>query len=164
LFDAAWRLEVLQLVRGVLCMGGGGYQADVSPEEAWATLSGEPGAALVDVRTTAEWNFVGLPDLSGADAPLLRVEWQTYPSGETNPDFVQATEEALRAAGIGRDAPVYFLCRSGARSAAAAAAMTAAGYQRCFNVAGGFEGVRDREGHRGTLEGWKAANLPWVQS
>lgn len=145
-------------------MGGGGYQADVSPEEAWATLSGEPGAALVDVRTTAEWNFVGLPDLSGAGAPLLRVEWQTYPSGQSNPDFVQAADEALSGAGIGPDAPIFFLCRSGARSAAAAAAMTAAGYSRCFNVAGGFEGVRDREGHRGTLEGWKAANLPWVQS
>lgn len=145
-------------------MGSGGYHADATPEEAWATLSGQPAAALVDVRTSAEWSFVGLPDLSGADAPLLRVEWQSYPAGQINPDFVATADQALTAAGIARDAPVFFLCRSGARSAAAAAAMTAAGYSRCFNVAGGFEGMRDSEGHRGTLEGWKAANLPWIQS
>lgn len=145
-------------------MGGGSYHSDATPEDAWATLSGEPGAALVDVRTTAEWSFVGVPDLSGANAPLLQIEWQTYPSGQVNPAFVEAADAALSAAGVKRDAPVFFLCRSGARSAAAAAAMTAAGYSRCFNVAGGFEGMRDRQGHRGTMEGWKAADLPWVQS
>jgi rhodanese-related sulfurtransferase len=145
-------------------MNGGAYRADVSPQEAWATLSSEAGAALVDVRTTAEWNFVGLPDLSGAGAPLLRVEWQSYPSMQVNPAFVDAVDEALRAAGSGREAPLFFICRSGARSAAAAAAMTAAGYSRCYNVAGGFEGGRDASGHRGTIEGWKAAELPWVQS
>jgi hypothetical protein len=42
--------------------------------------------------------------------------------------------------------------------------MTAAGYANCFNVAAGFEGRRDEEGHRGKVEGWKAAHLPWVQS
>jgi rhodanese-related sulfurtransferase len=145
-------------------MDGGKYHADASPEEAWAELSASPGAALVDVRTAAEWNFVGLPDLSGIEGRLIRVEWQSFPSGERNPDFVETTEQALSEAGTGRDSPIFFLCRSGARSAAAAAAMTAAGYARCYNVAGGFEGMRDPEGHRGTMEGWKAANLPWVQS
>lgn len=145
-------------------MSGGAYYADATPEEAWSVLTSEPGAALVDVRTTAEWNFVGLPDLSGIPAPLLKVEWQTYPSGQQPPDFVERLGAALREAGAQPDSPIYFLCRTGARSAAAAAAMTAAGYSRCYNVAGGFEGVRDREGHRGTMEGWKATNLPWVQS
>lgn len=145
-------------------MSGGAYHADATPEEAWAVLSSEAGAALVDVRTTAEWNFVGLPDLSKLATPLLRLEWQTYPSGQVNQDFVQAADEALRAAGAKPDSSIFFLCRSGARSASAAAAMTAAGYSRCYNVAGGFEGMRDPEGHRGTVEGWKAANLPWVQS
>ena len=145
-------------------MSGGAYHADASAEEAWELLSSNPGCALVDVRTAAEWNFVGVPDLSELQAPLIRVEWQSFPSGEVNPDFVAETEKALKAAGAGVDTPILFLCRSGGRSASAAAAMTAAGYRRCYNVAGGFEGVRDQDGHRGTLEGWKAANLPWVQS
>jgi rhodanese-related sulfurtransferase len=116
------------------------------------------------VRTAAEWNYVGLPDLSAIGAPLLRVEWQSFPSGSLNPGFVESLDAALRALGAGRDASLFFICRSGARSAAAAAAMTAAGYRHCFNVAGGFEGRRDEYGHRGTVEGWKAAKLPWSQS
>jgi rhodanese-related sulfurtransferase len=141
-----------------------GYLADATPEETWNALSKEPGAALVDVRTAAEWGYVGLPDLSAAGAPLLRVEWQSYPSGTVNAAFVDTLREALKGAGVREDAPLYFICRSGARSAAAAAAMTSAGYRRCYNVAGGFEGPLDAEGHRGTVEGWKAAGLPWVQS
>ena len=145
-------------------MSGGAYAGDASPEEAWEVLSSEPGAALIDVRTAAEWTFVGVPDLSGIDAPLIRAEWQTYPSMQVDPEFTTRLEEALAAAGSRPDSALFFLCRSGARSAAAARAMTAAGYSRCFNVAGGFEGMRDDAGHRGTVEGWKAANLPWVQA
>jgi hypothetical protein len=42
--------------------------------------------------------------------------------------------------------------------------MTGAGYSRCFNVSEGFEGRLDPERHRGLVEGWKAAGLPWTQS
>jgi len=119
---------------------------------------------MIDVRTAAEWTFVGLPDLSATGRPLLRVEWQSYPSMQINAGFVDTVDAGLRAAGSGAASPLFFICRSGARSAAAAAAMTAAGYSRCFNVTGGFEGNRDERGHRGTREGWKAAGLPWVQS
>jgi rhodanese-related sulfurtransferase len=145
-------------------MSGGDYLGDATPEEAWAVLSSEPGAALIDVRTAAEWTFVGVPDVSGINAPLLRVEWQSYPSMQVDPAFAERLDEALKAAGSGADSPLFFLCRSGARSAAAAAAMTRSGYSRCFNVAGGFEGMRDEAGHRGTIDGWKAASLPWVQA
>lgn len=144
-------------------MGEAEYRGDATPEQAWTVLSEESGAALVDVRTMAEWTFVGVPDLSGIAAPFLREEWQSYPSMQVNPAFVERLDRALRDAGSGPDRPVFFLCRSGARSAAAAAALTAAGYARCYNVAGGFEGNRDAQGHRGTVEGWKAVGLPWVQ-
>jgi rhodanese-related sulfurtransferase len=126
--------------------------------------AGEPGATLIDVRTAAEWNYVGLPDVSALGAHLQRVEWQSFPSGVVNPAFVETLKSTLSKQGASEDAPLFFICRSGARSASAAAAMTAAGYARCYNVAGGFEGPRDAEGHRGTVEGWKAAGLPWVQS
>ncbi len=149
---------------GVLCLMPQGYLADATPRETWDVLASEPKAALVDVRTAAEWSYVGLPDLSAIEVPLLRVEWQLFPSGAVNREFVEALSDALDTAGVGRDGPLYFICRSGARSASAAAAMTEAGYARCYNVAGGFEGPRDAEGHRGTVEGWKAAGLPWVQA
>lgn len=144
-------------------MSGREYFADATPEEAWELLSSERSAALVDVRTTAEWAYVGWPDLSPIGDEIIRVEWQTYPSGQINPNFVQDVSDALRQAGIGPDADVLFVCRSGGRSASAAAAMTKAGFQRCYNVSGGFEGPRDEHGHRGTVDGWKAANLPWTQ-
>jgi rhodanese-related sulfurtransferase len=142
----------------------GGYQADVTPEEAWGTLSREPASVLVDVRTSAEWNYVGLPDLTPIGKSLIRVEWQSFPGGEKNPAFAETLSAMLKKQGTSADASLLFICRSGARSASAAAAMTAAGYPHCFNVAGGFEGARDAAGHRGTVEGWKAAQLPWVQS
>jgi rhodanese-related sulfurtransferase len=161
---AGARLDHVQPAAGALCLMAGGYQADVTPAEAWRVLSSEPGAVLVDVRTAAEWNYVGLPDLSEVTAPLLKVEWQSFPSGAVDPRFAEKLGAELKQQGRSADAPLFFICRSGARSASAAAAMTAAGYSRCYNVAGGFEGGRDGDGHRGTIEGWKAANLPWVQS
>ena len=139
------------------------YSGDKLPGEAWETLASEPGTVLIDVRTAAEWAFVGLPDLSGAGGSLLQVEWQSYPSMQVNPAFVETVDQAMRGSARGADTAILFLCRSGARSAAAAAAMTAAGYSRCYNIAGGFEGRRDPDGHRGTVEGWKAEGLPWVQ-
>jgi len=149
---------------GASCLMVRGYQADVTPEEAWSALKSEPASALVDVRTAAEWNYVGLPDLAPIGKHLLRVEWQSFPAGEVNPAFTETMDAALKKAGASPDASVFFICRSGARSASAAAAMTAAGYTRCYNVAGGFEGPRDADGHRGGVEGWKAAKLPWIQS
>lgn len=140
-----------------------GYERDLTPTEAWRMLTSGGPALLVDVRTAAEWNYVGTPDLSSIDADVLRVEWQTYPAGKRNPDFEGTLAALIEKHGVAKDAPLIFICRSGARSASAAAAMTAAGHAHCYNLAGGFEGPRDPEGHRGTVEGWKAAKLPWVQ-
>ena len=138
-----------------------GYAGDLSASDAWSLLSGHPEAQLVDVRTTAEWNFVGLPDLSGLGRRTHCLEWQSYPSMAVNSDFVAQASAAL---GGRKDAPVLLLCRSGARSRAAAMAMTAAGYARAYNILGGFEGDMDAEGHRGNRNGWKAAGLPWKQT
>lgn len=138
------------------------YAGDVTPAEAWRVLQENPGAVLVDVRTRAEWSFVGLPDLAAAGKEPLLIEWQQYPTMALNPGFAADLSSTL---GNGRkDLPVFFLCRSGARSRSAAVAMTGVGFTRCFNVAGGFEGDLDGAKHRGTQSGWKAAGLPWAQS
>lgn len=135
------------------------YAGDVTAQQAWGELSSDSHSALVDVRTPAEWSFVGTPDLTGLGKMLVRVPWQNYPEMALNPRF---TEELARA-GVSKGETVFFLCRSGARSRAAAEAMTALGYRRCFNIADGFEGPRDSEAHRGRLVGWKASGLPWTQ-
>lgn len=140
------------------------YAGDVSISEAWEMLSADAGAQLVDVRTIAEWNFVGLPDLGGLNRQLHCIEWQAFPTMQPNPDFVAMAAAALRAAGASTDTPILFLCRSGARSRSAAMAMTRAGFTKAFNVAGGFEGDLDGARHRGHVNGWKAAGLPWKQS
>ena len=137
-----------------------GYAGDIAPATAWKILAEHKDAMLIDVRTRAEWNYVGLPDLTTiAKTPAL-VEWQTFPSMQTNPDFVAALSEALS----NKEAPLLFLCRSGARSAAAAKAMSAAGYSLCLNVADGFEGPLNAHAKRGAAGGWKAAGLPWRQT
>lgn len=136
------------------------YAGDVSSTEAWNNLSSDPVAQLIDVRTQPEWSFVGVPDLGKLGKRPLFVSWQIYPEMSINPRFA----EELRAQGAAPGQSLYFICRSGARSRAAAKAMTAAGFSPCFNVAGGFEGDLDAEKHRGRLGGWKAAGLAWTQS
>lgn len=139
--------------------GMSNYAGDVLPEEAWAALRENPDALLVDVRTQPEWAFVGIPDLSGAGKQPALVSWQIYPEMQRNADF----EQQVAAVAADREAPIYFLCRSGARSRAAAVAMTAQGYKACYNIAGGFEGDPDANRHRGSVNGWKAGRLPWIQ-
>ncbi|HEY0107345.1 MAG TPA: rhodanese-like domain-containing protein [Rhizomicrobium sp.] len=136
------------------------YAGDISPDEAWALLQSEPQAALVDVRTRAEWSFVGVPDLTPLGREAALVEWQQFPSMQVNPDFVAQAA----AAGPDKAVPLLFLCRSGARSRSAAIAMTQAGYARAYNVAGGFEGDLDEARHRGRKNGWKASGLAWKQT
>lgn len=137
---------------------------EVTPAEAWNILKQDPKAQLVDVRTAAEWAFVGVPDLTKLGRSVVTVEWSSYPSMARNGQFEAAVAVALKAQGAGADTPIVFLCRSGARSLAAAKAMMAAGYHRCFNLTGGFEGDLDSDRHRGRHSGWKHAGLPWIQS
>jgi rhodanese-related sulfurtransferase len=134
------------------------YAGDVTPLQAWTALQDELEAALVDVRTHAEWTYVGLPDLGSLGKSVVRIEWQRYPGGRVNETFTAQ----LDAAGISRDAAVYFLCRSGVRSVAAARAATAGGWARAYTVLDGFEGPHDAASHR-NLSGWKVVGLPWVQ-
>ena len=129
------------------------YIGALLPAEAYEILQRAPGAKLVDVRTRAEWSYVGR--VPGA----VQIEWQQYPSGQINPDFI-----AELKAQVNPESLVMFLCRSGVRSHAAASAAAAAGYNQAFNVLQGFEGDKDANGHRNTIGGWRVAGLPWEQS
>lgn len=133
------------------------YAGDVTPQQAWERLEVDDDAVLVDVRTRAEWSFVGLPDLTSVGKEVVPIEWTTFPDGEMNQGFL----EELRAH-VPDDATVLFMCRSGGRSAAAASTAAQAGYAHAYNVSDGFEGEHDSRGHR-AVNGWKNADLPWRQ-
>lgn len=140
------------------------YAGDIDAKDAWSALSTTREAVLIDVRTAAEWAYVGLPSLAGIGKAPLLVAWDEFPSGQLVPDFIGRLKAELAKQGIGQDAPLYFLCRSGNRSRHAAIAATTAGYGRAYNITLGFEGRLDGDRHRGTAGSWKAENLPWVQS
>jgi rhodanese-related sulfurtransferase len=135
----------------------------ITVEETWTRLRQNADSVLIDVRTIAEWAWVGLPDLSSIGKQPVLVEWQSFPGDQLNTAFVDRVAEALIPIGAHKDSDLLFICRSGNRSLKAARAMAAAGYTRCSNVADGFEGPLDSERHRGRLGGWKAKGLPWVQ-
>ncbi|WP_169543709.1 rhodanese-like domain-containing protein [Sneathiella aquimaris] len=135
------------------------YAGDITVHDAWDLLKSNPEAVLVDVRTNAEWGYVGLPDLSPLNKKTHTISWVLFPDMSVNPHFI----EQLKAAQENPESPVLFLCRSGVRSIAAAIAATNAGFTESYNILGGFEGDLDENRHRGTQSGWKAENLSWVQ-
>lgn len=129
------------------------YEGALYPDEAYAILQSAPGAKLVDVRSRAEQDWVGrIPD-------AVEIEWATYPGMKPNPNFISQIEQQ-----IDKEALVLFICRSGIRSNMAATAAAKAGYKGCYNVLEGFEGDKDADEHRNTLNGWRIAGLPWEQS
>jgi rhodanese-related sulfurtransferase len=132
---------------------------ELTPRQVWEELMSNPDSALCDVRTTAEWSFVGVPDLSQTGKQPALIQWQVFPTMQSNPKFL----EALAQANVKPTDHVYFLCRSGARSMAAAQAAHAAGYKHVYNIKDGFEGPPDARGHRGGIAGWKHEGLPWKQ-
>ena len=157
------------LVFGKCCVGDRlaafkNVHIDVVPvETTWERLKANPKAVLIDVRTKAEWAFVGLPDLSQLGRRAVTVEWQTFPDSRVDAQFVARLSESLQASGASTSDELFFICRSGGRSQMAAEAMAEAGYEHCHNVAEGFEGPLDDHRQRGKVAGWKAAGLPWVQ-
>ena len=136
------------------------YAGDILPTAAWEILEREPASALIDVRTPAEWAYVGLPDLSALGKQVLMLPWQVFPTMAVNERFADQLEQQ----DLPKDASLVFLCRSGARSRAAAIAMTQRGFSRCLNIATGFEGDLDARRQRGRVNGWKVDGLPWLQS
>ena len=139
---------------------------ELAPEQAFQALTGTTASTMVDVRTNAERAFTGLPDLRTVDRPLWPIQWVKFPDMAPNASF---REELLEHAGGEVPERLFFICRAGGRSMAAARRVAeqaeAIGQPvHCTNVAEGFEGDLDEEHHRGTRNGWKAKGLPWRQS
>jgi rhodanese-related sulfurtransferase len=144
--------EILKAAQGRAQQMGLPYAGALLPREAYQLLQDAAGARLVDVRSRAEWDWVGR--IPGA----VEIELLTYPGNRPNPAFLSELEEHVK-----KDLPVMFICRSGARSHNAALLAMQSGYTDCYNVLEGFEGDKDAQEHRNVTGGWRAAGLPWFQ-
>jgi rhodanese-related sulfurtransferase len=131
------------------------YAGAVTPQEAYQLLQSDPSVKLVDVRTNAERHWVG--QVAVPPGQHAAVEWSSWPSGVANPQFVEQLGEVAR-----KDDVLLFLCRSGVRSRHAAKLATEHGFTNAFDILEGFEGAKDSEAHRKTVEGWCKAGLPWI--
>ena len=127
----------------------------LSPKQAYEFLQAHPEALFIDVRSEIEYLFVGHP--VGAH----HVSWNDGPDWEVNPHFVGQVKKLAGTDHASR--PIVLICRSGNRSAEAAAALEKAGFKHVYNVTHGFEGDLDEKHHRSTKNGWRYEGLPWEQ-
>lgn len=131
------------------------YAGALTPQEAYALLQSDPNVTLVDVRTHAERDWIGRPDI--APEQHTAVQWNLYPGGTPNPDFLSQLSQLAN-----NDKVLLFLCRGAVRSKHAAKLATENGYAHSFDILEGFEGEKDAKGHRKTVNGWCHAGLPWI--
>lgn len=111
---------------------------------------------ILDVRTSAEWAYVGVPI-----APRVHfVEWIVFPDYTINQKFF----EQLASLSLPFDEAIFIICRSGVRSREAGQVMAGMGYVNLTNISDGFEGNLNTECQRGQIDGWKNSGLPWRQS
>lgn len=136
----------------------------ISAQEAFELLKNDQNSALIDVRTFEEFNFVGFVDPASFDGRMILLPWQLYPEMEENLDFAHNLTKSLAQLSLPIDkACLFFICRTGARSNAAAEFALNSGYENPHNILHGFEGDLNSGSHRGLVNGWKASNLPWRQ-
>ncbi|MCF8006393.1 MAG: rhodanese-like domain-containing protein [Methylovulum sp.] len=124
------------------------------PLTAWEFIKNTPNALLLDVRTKAEYDFVGHP------LNAVLIPWKELPDWQSNELFLPQVE----AIAADRHIPILLLCRSGQRSLEAAKMLEQAGYVQLINIMGGFEGALNDANHRSTLSGWRFSGLPWQQT
>ena len=129
------------------------YDGAFFPIEVGELIRAGVDLTIVDVRTHAEWVFVGnIPN-------SLHIEWQIFPTGAQNPEFINSLREH-----VAKEDRLIFMCRSGVRSHDAAKTAKLDGFLQVFNMLEGFEGDLDNTGKRSRSGGWKYTNLPWRQS
>lgn len=135
---------------------------EITPLEAWDILHSGENAVVLDVRSTMEFQYVGHP-VGAINVPL-----KEPPAWGTDPEFVDKVRrsllEAYGDAGDVEDLTILSICRSGQRSLVAGELLAADGFKHVYNVLEGFEGIRDSDNHRNTINGWRVHGLPWEQS
>lgn len=146
----------------------------LTPQQAYDMKKKDPkSVALFDVRTRSEAIYVGMAKDADALVPFVEHPeiWSDWDDKrhmyklEPNQDFMPELERRLKAMGLGKDATIILLCRSGDRSSKAADRLQMAGYTKVYSVAEGFEGDTAKGGAQDgqrVVNGWKNAGLPWT--
>ena len=136
-----------------------GYKRNLLPKMAIERLQSNPQALFVDVRSKAEYKYVGFPENS------ILIPWIDDPDWEPNPDaFSDAVMQELDGRENLSDTEIILICRSGFRSNEALKCLENKGFTQVSHVASGFEGDLDENDHRGNLNGWRHDGMPWSQS
>jgi rhodanese-related sulfurtransferase len=124
---------------------------NLSPHQALELLRQRRDAVLLDIRSFAEFWFVGHP-VGAVNVPFNDEEWNL------NARFVEDAKEFARP-----DQPVVLICRSGKRTKDAGALLEAAGFTDIYHVTTGFEGDLNGKDQRSLVNGWRHDGLPWEQ-
>lgn len=127
-------------------------------------------ALMVDVRTAAEIEYVGTPDLVDANISYMVDDYSAWDDKKSrfamspNSGFLTKISDAMAKANLDKTSEIIVMCRSGDRSARAADLLSNAGYTKVYTVVDGFEGDQAKEGDnkgKRVVNGWKNAGLPW---
>lgn len=140
-------------VLALMCCSFSQEVADISAEETFELLK-EPDTYLVDVRSIAEYVFVGHPEMAH-NIPLTfwdELKQDLVP----NETFLEDVKSRFKA-----EDRLIFICRSGGRSQRAARMARQAGFTKLLNITLGFEGEKNAEGYR-VINGWKNRQLPYT--
>ncbi len=132
-------------------LGQGG--SDISSETAIEMVR-QPDTYLVDVRTIAEYVFVGHPEMA-YNIPLTFWDERSI-QNVANETFIEDIRVRFKPGDT-----LILICRSGGRSVMAMRMLRREGFQKLFNVQDGFEGRKDSKGLR-TLDGWRNTGLPYT--
>lgn len=153
--------------------------------EAYDMLNAVPDTYLIDIRTRAEYQFVGHP-ISAYLFPYMFMtkefvksdEKHAYRFNVKNEAFIEEISKVFR-----KTDNLFIICRDGMRSALAAKELVEAGFKNIYDVEDGFEGpefptFKDSNRHKFYRQiakrnkihgfnhrrhyGWQWWGLPWT--
>lgn len=144
----------------------------VTPESVWNMLQENADEVLfVDVRDPVEIMFIGGTDAVDINIPFKLVDRTQFNADKgvfmlhSNPDFASDIEKALKAKGLGKEAPIITMCRSGSeRGKPSAEYLLSQGFTNVTYIDHGFQGSAVKEGPmKGfrIMNGWQNTKLPW---
>jgi rhodanese-related sulfurtransferase len=126
---------------------------EISSQKAFQMLK-NPSTYLIDVRSIAEYVFIGHPEMA-YNIPLMF--WsEKQQKLISNENFLTKIKLSFKKADI-----LIFICRSGGRSLKTATMAKQSGFPKVFSIKEGFEGKKDEKGYR-SINGWKNNELPYT--